>query len=292
MTFHKCLFVIILSSVFFLSACTTKTLADTQNTDSPLPKALVYTRNHVSSGKGFVHDNIKSSVEAIQKMGKENGFSVDVSDNPNVFTKENLKKYKAVIFSNANNEAFENDEQRNVFQEYIRSGGGFVGIHSATGSERKWPWYWQLIGGTFAWHLPRQDFMIKIVDTNHPSTSFVKETRFLWKDDEFYYVKERNTNVTVLVVGETTSMKKPPKLPAGTLEPNPLSWYQNFEGGRSFYTALGHQKAHYKDPFLTQHILGGILWAMGIEKKTAAIRRRTSAMADTVGQAEAMQSKK
>ena len=96
-------------------------------------KILVYTRNFVSSGKGYVHDNIQHSVDAIKKMGVENGFGVDVSDDPKVFTDGNLKQYKALVFSNSNNEAFENDAQRGAFKRYIQSGGGFVGIHSAPG---------------------------------------------------------------------------------------------------------------------------------------------------------------
>ena len=75
-------------------------------------KILVYTRNYTPDGKGYVHDNIKASVAAIRKMGKENGFAVDVSDDPNVFTDANLKQYKALVFSNSNNEAFATDEQR------------------------------------------------------------------------------------------------------------------------------------------------------------------------------------
>ncbi len=104
-------------------------------------KILVYTKN----GKGFVHDNIPASIEALQKLGKEHGFQVDTSANSSVFTAENLKQYDALVFSNTNNETIDTEEQKKAFQQYIQHGGGFVAIHSASGSEREWPWYWQVL---------------------------------------------------------------------------------------------------------------------------------------------------
>ncbi len=115
-------------------------------------KILVYTRNHVTNGKGYVHDNIAASVECIRKLGEANGFAVDASDDPKVFTTPGLKPYAAIVFSNSNNEAFENDAQREAFKAYLEGGGGFVGVHSATGSERAWPYYWSAVGGKFKRH--------------------------------------------------------------------------------------------------------------------------------------------
>src|ERR1017187_1519321 len=113
---------------------------------SPERRVLVYTNNQVGQGL-YVHDNIPASVAAIRKLGEENNFAVDVSDDPAVFTDANLKRYKALIFDNTNNEIFDKEEQKAAFQRYIRGGGGFVRIHSATGSMRKWPWFWSVVGG-------------------------------------------------------------------------------------------------------------------------------------------------
>src|SRR5690554_6872630 len=95
-------------------------------------KLLVYTKN----GQGYVHDNIPFAVKCIQELGKENGFSVDVSDNPKLFTQENLSQYNALIFTSTNNDVFETDAQRVELMRYTQAGGGFVGIHSVTGTER------------------------------------------------------------------------------------------------------------------------------------------------------------
>jgi len=228
-------------------------------------RLLVYTRNYASSGEIYVHDNIASSVAAIQKLGRENGFSVDVSDQPAVFTDDNLVQYRAIVFSNSNGEAFENDEQRAVFQRYIRRGGGFVGIHSVCASEARSTWFWSLVGGTFDFHPPLQPFTIRVIDKNHPSTSFFERDTWPW-EDEFYILKERNDKVRVLLAGDVKSLKKPgdnAERLAGQPDPCPLVWCHEFEGGRAWYTALGHKKEHYEDPVYLKHLLGGILWVIG-----------------------------
>lgn len=227
-------------------------------------KVLVYTRNFVTSGKGYVHDNIQSNVEAIQKMGRENGFGVDVSDDPAVFTRENLKQYAALIFANTNNEAFANDEQRAAFKAYIQAGGGFVGIHSASGSEREWPYYWSVLGGSFVRHPKMQNFTVRVKDSSHPSTRHMPAT-FEWTD-ECYYLDHISTGLHVLLVTDPGKLDDPKKAeyPGDRFgDSMPLAWYQEFDGGREFYTALGHIKEDYAKPLLYQHILGGILWAMG-----------------------------
>lgn len=227
-------------------------------------KILVYTRNYVTNGKGFVHDNISSCVAAIKGLGVENGFGVDVSDEPTVFTPENLRQYAAIVFANSNNEAFETQAQRDSFRRYIRGGGGFVGIHSASGSEREWPWFWSLLGGKFKRHPKIQPFKIRVVDTNHPATRDLPAT-FTW-DDECYYLENLSKNIRPLLVTDPHKLDDPKKQEyPGDLfgDAMPLAWYQEFEGARSFYTALGHKKEHYQNPILVKLIRGGILWAMG-----------------------------
>ena len=232
------------------------------NTLAP-PRILVYTRN----GKGFVHDNIAASVKAIETMAPRGGFAVDTTDDPAVFAPATLARYRAIVFCNSNNEAFSNDAQRTAFQQYIRSGGGFAGIHSACGSERQWPWFWALVGGTFLCHPPLQPFTIAIVDRKHSSTSFFTNDVWLW-EDEFYFLKERNTNVHVLVAGDVRTLKKPGNLPPDAKVGSvlcPLAWCHEFEGGRSWYTALGHKPSDYKDEQFVNHLLGGILWAAKLD---------------------------
>lgn len=227
-------------------------------------RVLVYTRNHTPDGKGYVHDNVKSSVGLIRRLGEENGFAVDQSDDPKVFTAENLKRYSAVIFSNSNNEAFENDVQRDAFRNYVESGGGFVGIHSATGSERSWPWFWAMAGGKFLRHPVMQKFTVRVKDANHPATRGLPAS-FEW-EDECYYHDNLASDIKPLLVTDPARLNDPQKAtyPGDRFGDSlPLSWYHNVGRGRAFYTGLGHKIEHYANPILTSNILGGILWAMG-----------------------------
>jgi type 1 glutamine amidotransferase len=228
------------------------------------PKVLVYTRNHVTNGKGYVHENIPTSVETIRQIGAENGFAVDHSDDPTVFTPANLKQYNAIVFSNSNNEAFENDTQREALKGFIKAGGGLVGIHSATGSERNWPYFWSVMGGKFVRHPKIQKFTVRVQDAKHPATKDIPAT-FEW-EDECYYVDNVSPAIKPLLVTDPAKLDDPKKAeyPGDRFGDSlPLAWYQTFDGGRQFYTALGHRKEHYADPILRKQILGGILWVMG-----------------------------
>src|SRR4051794_33112734 len=140
-------------------------------------RVLVYTHN----GKGYIHDNRPYSVEAIRELGHENGFEVDASDGPAVFTPENLKKYKVLIFSNTNNETFDTDAQKQAFRQFIRSGGGLVGLHIATGSERQWPYYQAVIGGKIVGHPPPEKFPGVWIGRNFPATKDLPAS-FGWED--------------------------------------------------------------------------------------------------------------
>jgi type 1 glutamine amidotransferase len=225
----------------------------------PAPKVLVYTRN----GKGYVHDNIADSVAAIWRMGAEAGFSVDATDDPNFFTDATLRQYSTIVFSNTNNEAFDNDGQRDAFKRFIQSGRGFVGIHSASGSERAWPYFWSVVGGRFLYHPKLQPFTVRVVDAKHAAVKGLPAT-FEW-EDECYHLEYYNPDLHPLLVTDPTRLddKDREKHPFGLVGNSlPLSWTLQVDGGRQFYTALGHKKEHYANPILYRHILNGIRWAM------------------------------
>jgi type 1 glutamine amidotransferase len=229
------------------------------------PRVLVYTKNQVGQGL-YVHDNIAASVEALKKLGAENHFGVEVSDHPTDFTDANLKKYKAIIFDNTNNEILENGEQKAALQRYIRAGGGFVGIHSASGSMREWPWFWSVLGGKFSRHAKMQTFTVRVKDQADISTAHLPQT-FQWTD-EFYYVDHMPEGLHVLLAGDLVHLDDPgkEKYPGKKFgDEFPLAWRHELDGGREWYTALGHQKEHYSDPMFTRHLLGGILWAARLD---------------------------
>lgn len=246
---------------FLVVACSSITCVAAER--AALPRVLVYTRNQVGKGL-YVHENIPASVAALRKLGAENGFAVDASDNPATFTEASLKKYKTVVFDNTNNEIFDTEAQKAALEHYIRNGGGFVGIHSASGSMRKWPWFWSVLGGKFTRHAKLQTFTLRVKDPGHISTAHLP-ANFQWTD-EFYYVDNMPEDLHVLLAGDLTTLDDPgkEKFPGKKFgDEFPLAWCHEFDGGREWYTALGHQAEHYSDPRFTRHLLGGILWTMG-----------------------------
>jgi len=223
---------------------------------------LIYTRNHTPDGKGFVHDNIAASVAALKELCAQEGLRAEASDDPAVFTDAGLKALKAVIFSNSNNEAFATDSQRGALLDYVYNGGAFMGVHSATGSERKSEAFKRMIGGRFLWHPPLQPFTIRVNDRRHPATAHLSET-WAWTDEA--YVCDCVPDIHVLLDLDVATLVKAPRdkrLERFANGRYPLGWCKRHGAGRVFYTALGHQKAHYQDKAFRTHLIQGLLWAI------------------------------
>ncbi len=220
-------------------------------------KVLVYTKN----GKGYVHDNIPSALRCMQRLGQQYGFSVDTSSRPDVFSESNLRQYTALIFASTNNDVFDNDTQRLAFRRYIEAGGGFVGIHSVLGTERNWPWFKRMMGGTFLWHPRFQPYRLRVLATQHPSMQNVPT---VWsKSDECYFMKELSPGPTTVLAHELTSLNTDEadkiKASAGPYtELYPAAWFYDFDGGYTWCTALGHAKTDYDDPTFINHLFQGI----------------------------------
>jgi len=253
--------------ILFLAFTTVSTYAvKSKKSNLKNIKVLVYTKN----GEGYIHDNIPSAVVGLQKLGMDNNFKVDVSDDPAVFTEENLKQYTMLIFPSTNNDVFDTDMQRLAFRRYIEAGGGFVGIHSVTGTERNWEWFKQLIGGTFSWHARNQQFTVKAIKPEHPS---LKGLPKVWeRKDECYFTKELYPGIEVIMAHDITTLNpneqdkiKSFSAPFGNLYP--AVWYQHFDGGNMWLTTLGHDKENYQEPVFMQHILQGIEFVANATKK-------------------------
>jgi uncharacterized protein len=234
-------------------------LAAAADGDAKEKRVLIYTRN----GKGYVHDNIAASVTALTELCAEKGVAADWREVPSVFTPDSLARYGALIFSNSNNEAFDTDAQRDAFAGFIRSGGGFMAIHSACASEREWPWYWALVGGRFVRHPVMQKFTIKVIDRGHPSTAFLGSS-WPW-EDECYYLDHYNPDIHILLAADLTTVVDPERsVYPGVVfgDYSPLAWVHEFEGSRQFFTALGHKIEHYSDPLFRRHLIEGLLWVI------------------------------
>jgi len=216
------------------------------------PKILVFSKT-----TGFRHDNIEKGVATLKRLGSEHGFAVDHSEDASLFTDEHLKQYQAVVFLSTTGTLF-NDSQKAAFMRYIQAGNGFVGIHAAADTEYDWPWYGKMVGAYFMSHPKVQHADIHVVDKSHPSTRHLPD---VWnRKDEWYDFKELNDDVHLLMRLDEQSYE------GGKMgDYHPLTWYHSYDGGRAFYTALGHTKESFDEPAFLKHIVGGIRYAMGVE---------------------------
>ncbi|NIG52946.1 ThuA domain-containing protein [Chitinophaga sp. Cy-1792] len=212
-----------------------------------------------SKTKGFRHDCIPVAKAAIMKLGQENNFAVDTTEDASVFTYENLKKYDAVIFSSTTGDVLDSAQQE-AFTKYIHKGGGYMGIHAATDTEYDWPWYGKLAGAYFTSHPKQQVATLHVVDKSNIATKHLPDN---WsRKDEWYNFKDINPDIHVLIKIDESTYEG-----GKNGDNHPMAWYHDFEGGRAFYTELGHTKESYDDPAYLQHLLGGIQYAANIKSK-------------------------
>lgn len=237
---NKIMYTVLLLMAFFAYAFAIK----------PKPKLLLMTKT-----AGFYHSSIPKGIAAIQLLCSQNGWEVDLTKDSAYFTPKNLKQYSAIIFLSTTGTLF-NENQRRAFKQYIQSGGGFVGIHAATDAEYEWPWYNKMIGAWFMNHPKQQRAKLIIPDKNHLAT---KDLPHEWERvDEWYNFKDINPNIKPLIMLDEKSYKG-----GNNGDFHPIAWYHQFEGGRVFYTGLGHTDESYSEPLFLQHLSGGIKYAMG-----------------------------
>ena len=223
-------------------------------------KALLFSKT-----AGWHHESINNGVTAIRQLAQLHDFEVFwTEDAGRVFNDKELAKYKVVIFLCTTGDVL-NPEQQAAFERFIKAGGGFVGIHSGgADTEYDWPWFTTMVGHMFHIHPAVQTATIKVEDYNFPGMDRFPK-RFLETEEWYEFDASRATDLHYLLsVDETTYNPEAnwgSKSGKGMGKFHPLSWYHAYDGGRAFYTALGHLPATYSDTNFLHHIYGGIYWA-------------------------------
>jgi len=241
-------------------------LASAPASAAPLEKVLVFSKT-----AGFRHTSIPNGITAIQQLGAANGFAVDATEDSAAFTDANLAQYDVLIFLSTTGDVLNNDQQA-AFERYIRAGGGFAGIHAAADTEYDWPWYGEMLGGYFLSHpagTPNANVINE--DPNEPSTSGIPAT---WnRTDEWYGFRSpatvpgeldyspRKSGVHVLMTVDEATYDEGDGTAAA--DDHPIAWCTDFDGGRVWYTGMGHTEASFDEPEFRQHMLGGIQTAAG-----------------------------
>ncbi len=210
---------------------------------------MVFTRT-----EAYRHDSIPQGIAAIEALGARHQFEVVATEDPSQFTDSNLAQFDAVVWLSTSGDVLDEDQQA-AFERYIQGGGGFVGVHAAADTEYDWPWYGELLGTFFASHPAIQEATVQIVDTAHPSTIGLP---LEWtRTDEWYdFRTDPGPDVHVLATVDESTYE------GGTTGPDhPIAWCHEHDGGRAWYTAMGHTSDSYIDPYFLEHLLGGIRYA-------------------------------
>lgn len=214
-------------------------------------RVLVFSRT-----EAFRHESIPAGISLIESLGTAHCFAVEATENPDIFTPDNLARYQVVVFLNTTGDVLDGP-QETAMDFFMHAGGGFVGVHSAADTEYGWGFYGECIGAYFADHPATQQATIVVENNTHPSTQHLGTT---WvRTDEWYNFQNnpRPVSNVLLRLDESTYT-------GGTMGDHPIAWTRDIAGGgRAFYTGLGHTTETYAEPAFRAHLLGGILWAAG-----------------------------
>jgi type 1 glutamine amidotransferase len=225
-----------------------------------LPRLLLLTHS-----AGFVHSVVPQTVEDGLSLAGRGRFVVDATQDCAGITAENLSRYQAVAFYTTG-ELPLSAEQREALLEYVRGGGGFVGIHAAADTFYEWPAYGEMLGGVFDGHPWHEEVTVRVEDRAHPSTVNLGDS-FEIVDEIYQFRSWDRDRVHVLLSLDPKSvdLSKPEVKRAD--RDFALAWCKPFGEGRVFYTALGHRESVWSDPRFLGHVSGGVLWAMGAQEE-------------------------
>lgn len=245
-----------------------------------LPAAAAGRRPHrvlvFSRTTGFRHASIEVGVETIKQLGAEHGFAVVHTEDRREIRAANLRRFTAVVFLNTTGNVLD-DRGRRALRDFVVSGGGWAGVHSAADTEYDWAFYTRLLArGRFLCHPVQQPGVIVREDADHISTRHLPErwqipleefysfthnprprARVLLRIDESSYQQDPNTSQ----LPSEEQPFPPPEGVSGVMGDHPMSWQRRVGDGVSWYTALGHEIEMYLLPEYRRHLLGGLLTA-------------------------------
>lgn len=217
-------------------------------------RVLVFTKT-----AGFRHASIPSAVQALRELGAQNGFTIDATEDPGAFTDANLARYAVVAFVLTTGDVLD-DTRQAALQRYIRSGHGFVGVHSAADTEYAWPWYGRLVGAYFKSHPAIQQATLVVADPRNFSTDGLPP-RWVRSDEWYNFASNPRAAVRVLATLDEATYAAGD----GAMgRDHPIAWVNEFDGGRAWYTGGGHTEASYSEPLFRAHLVGGIRYAAGL----------------------------
>lgn len=241
-------------------ACSLGTSPDQARADGT-EEASSYDVLVFSRTAGFRHGSIPEGVAAVERLGAEHGFTVTATEDATAFSDAGLADYEVVLWLSTTGDVLDTDQQA-AFERYIQGGGGYVGVHAASDTEYDWPWYGDLVGAYFNGHPRQQTATVKVNGASNPATAGLPQR---WERfDEWYNFRDYADGSVRVLARLDESTYDAGRTAMG--DEHPIVWCHAFDGGRSFYTGMGHTTASYSEPEFLSHLLGGIEQVAGVAK--------------------------
>jgi type 1 glutamine amidotransferase len=216
---------------------------------------------YLTHSAGYRHEAIPLSRTILSRIGQASGlFDVTATEDVSELSAENLARYAAVMFYTTG-ELPMSVEQKAALLDFVRTGHGFLGVHSATDTFYEWADYGALIGGYFDGHPWHQSVRISITDPSDDLVSFLGRSFEI--KDEIYQIRdfdEQGSHILLHLDGKSVDLSR-----EGVHQRSygwPLAWRRSYGQGRVFYTALGHEQAVWRDARYQQLLLNAIRWSM------------------------------
>lgn len=219
---------------------------------------------------GFRHDSIPAGITGMKAMAERNGWDITCTEDPAVFSDATLAEFDVTVWLMTTGDVLDTAQQE-AFARFIRSGKGFVGVHSATITETDWPWFVDLAGAKFIGHPPAQKGRLVVENRDHPSVPAAMPDSWTREDEWYSFDRNPRGNVRVLASIDESSYDVDDNqwFPGikQRMGDHPLVWCHEYDGGRAFQTAMGHTVESYADPIFVAHLEGAIRWAAGPKER-------------------------
>jgi type 1 glutamine amidotransferase len=239
--------------VALAAACSDPTMMPPVQDD----RVLVFTRT-----LGFRHEEaIVAATEALPARLATENITADFTEDPAMFTEDNLHRYRAVLFLYTSGDDVLDAAGKTELERFVRNGGGWMGVHSAADTEYMWPFYKSMMVTYFMDHPAVQPATVTITLPSHAAIRNVPSGPWIATDEWYNFTSNPRSVLGVDVLATLDEAT----YTGGTMgADHPIIWVQERLVGRTLFTALGHEPARWQETAFVEHIASGVRWVTGL----------------------------
>jgi type 1 glutamine amidotransferase len=209
-----------------------------------------------SKTSGFRHQSIPDGISALRDLGAQLSLEVDATEDAGRINDADLARYQAVVFLSTTGDLFD-EAQKAALQRYVQAGHGWLGIHAASDAEYRWAWYASLVGAQFRRHPAVQKATVVVDPTGR---TLVGPVPARWPRTDEWYDFRANPRGKVRVLA---TVDEATYTGGGMGADHPIAWCHDYEGGRSWYTGMGHASESFSEPLFLAHLSAGVRYVTG-----------------------------